>query len=748
MKTIHGLGLSIAIGSLVGCGSGGATIATTDSGEDRQADVVTSDGGGSCTPEGPSCGAGQTCCLDHAAAKGADGFAVSGFCAANEACSTGFSVGCGPTDPCGTGDVCCATLKLPAGLGASAYLPSNFDLGELSKAKVGGFDASGFGLSLECAKSCSGALKSPLCTSDKDCPTGDVCYGPPGAAGASLNGVKACVPSDWLEDGGLMGSDRDAEVNDAESEDATLGDATLRDATVPDATGRDASSPDARIIDATPFAALSDVRITSPDAAPREAAAPPDTGPPGCPCSPGNECVNGSCEPCGAAGEVCCGTTCNSNLSCSGGTCSCGAPNEACCGGTTCNSGVSCEPASAGASAMCACGGAGEACCPASTGIAACGSNLACAGIDCTCLVACNGYLVQKSDTSLWLDESTPQQIMVPASPGSTGSVPLYASGFASGSNLACAAVAGGASAGSVLCWNTQSASNGFGELGNGTPTGSTIPAPVVTAPNTPLTGITAVFTDSGGYTVCAIDSSGDVWCWGYGGYKQLGNASTNSSEFAIPVPVAPGGAQLTGVAEMAVAEDHICALKTDSSVWCWGSNTYGQIGIGTDDQSGAASANQYALYPTQVTNLANLATGIAVSADASCATTTSNNVYCWGLNNEGIVGNGTTASGTNITVDQPSEVLTAAGGAPFAHVAKVVMSDSLTACLLRSTDGSIWCWGGGYGAAPTQLSSGGFSVQNIDFIGSGAGGTPCYVSDTGALYTGVGSIVAGLTCP
>jgi hypothetical protein len=364
--------------------------------------------------------------------------------------------------------------------------------------------------------------------------------------------------------------------------------------------------------------------------------------------------------------------------------------------------------------------------------------------------VACNGYLVQKSDSSLWLDLSSnsPQQVMVPALPPATGSVPLLASGFASGSNLACAAATGGATVGNVLCWNTQSASNGFGELGNGTPTGSTTPASVVTAPNTPLSGIMGVFVDSGGYTVCAIDGSGDVWCWGYGGYKQLGNGSTNSSQFALPVPVSSGGAQLTGVAQIAIAEDHICALKTDGSVWCWGSNTYGQIGIGTDDQNGQTPANQYVLYPVQVTNLGNLATGIAVSTDASCATTTSGNVYCWGINNGGVVGNGTTLTGTNVTVDQPSEVLVEAGGIPFAHVARVVMSDSPTACLLRSTDGSIWCWGSGNGAVPTELSSGGFSVQNIDFIGPGPSTTPCYVSDTGALYTSVGSAVTGLTCP
>ena len=79
-----------------------------------------------------------------------------------------------------------------------------------------------------------------------------------------------------------------------------------------------------------------------------------------------------------------------------------------------------------------------------------------------------------------------------------------------------------------------------------------------------------------GGYHTTALKSDGTVWAWGSNDYGQLGDG-TNTN---IGVPIQVNG--LSSVSKVVCGYWHSVALKSDGSVWAWGGNGYGQLGDGT----------------------------------------------------------------------------------------------------------------------------------------------------------------------
>src|SRR5208283_5458147 len=77
------------------------------------------------------------------------------------------------------------------------------------------------------------------------------------------------------------------------------------------------------------------------------------------------------------------------------------------------------------------------------------------------------------------------------------------------------------------------------------------------------------------------------------------------------------------------------CLLKSDGTVWCWGSNTYGQVGDGTTTTRTT---------PVQVTALGNGNAQISGNGYTNCARTSGGAVWCWGYNATGQLSNGTTS--------------------------------------------------------------------------------------------------------
>lgn len=128
------------------------------------------------------------------------------------------------------------------------------------------------------------------------------------------------------------------------------------------------------------------------------------------------------------------------------------------------------------------------------------------------------------------------------------------------GDNFAC----GLTSAGAAWCWG----SNGDGQLGTGSAGGnSTIPVAV-------QGGRTFTSIDAGGHTVCGLTSDGTAYCWGRGGYGQLGTGLYQSSA----TPVAVTGHHFTSVS---VGGYHTCGIATDGFTYCWGDNYNGALGNG-----------------------------------------------------------------------------------------------------------------------------------------------------------------------
>jgi alpha-tubulin suppressor-like RCC1 family protein len=125
----------------------------------------------------------------------------------------------------------------------------------------------------------------------------------------------------------------------------------------------------------------------------------------------------------------------------------------------------------------------------------------------------------------------------------------------------------------------------------------------------------------------CALIDDGSVQCWGFGGSGELGNGSTDPTNTPGPVT------GLTGVTGIAVGLHHACAISA-VGVSCWGDNANGDLGDGTTVLRST---------PVVVTGLAGQTIVAVAAGGGTCALTNGGAVYCWGANDAGQVGDGTT---------------------------------------------------------------------------------------------------------
>jgi len=141
----------------------------------------------------------------------------------------------------------------------------------------------------------------------------------------------------------------------------------------------------------------------------------------------------------------------------------------------------------------------------------------------------------------------------------------------------------------------------------------------------------------SGTNRTCAILSN-NVWCWGKNNMGQLGDGTTSDSN--IPVKVRSIGDMKYGkIIDIFTAQHHSCVLTqlgSNKKVYCWGSNEDGQLG------NGSSGAGNYSSVPVEVggTLAGKDVTSIGGTGDVSCAIV-SGKIYCWGRNNMGQLGFG-----------------------------------------------------------------------------------------------------------
>jgi len=237
------------------------------------------------------------------------------------------------------------------------------------------------------------------------------------------------------------------------------------------------------------------------------------------------------------------------------------------------------------------------------------------------------------------------------------------ATAISTGGRWACAVLAGG----QVQCWGYNQA----GELGATTAERCSIldrePVACSTTP-VPVWGIAdATAISSGSWHTCAVLSSGQVRCWGDNPDGQLGDGTSNPS-MGIPVTVVG----VNTATAIAAGRHHTCALLSSGEVKCWGRNNNGQLGDG--------GSGEFSLAVT----VSGIRDAVAISAGNyhTCAVLLSGQVQCWGQNYRGQLGDGVTRGFSTMPV-------------PVAGIddAVAIAGGNYHSCAVLG-HGQVWCWG------------------------------------------------------
>jgi hypothetical protein len=245
---------------------------------------------------------------------------------------------------------------------------------------------------------------------------------------------------------------------------------------------------------------------------------------------------------------------------------------------------------------------------------------------------------------------STPAEVSLPA-----GVIPLS---VAAGGDHSLAL----GSDGTVYAWGY----NAYGQLGNGTTTDSHIPI-AVSLP----AGVSANAIAAGGFFSMALGSDGNVYTWGQGADGALGNGGTADEDMPVEVPL-PTGVTATAIA----AERHSAlAIGSDGVLYAWGLNSQGELGNGGTTE---ADSPVTVSMPSGVT-----ATAIAGGGRHSLAVGSDGLLYTWGYNAYGQVGNGTTT-----VQETPVQIALPSGVEPMAVAGGQISS------YVIGTDGNLYSWG------------------------------------------------------
>ena len=173
---------------------------------------------------------------------------------------------------------------------------------------------------------------------------------------------------------------------------------------------------------------------------------------------------------------------------------------------------------------------------------------------------------------------------------------------------------------GTIKCWGN----NEYGKLGNGTTESSLTPVDVV--------GINdAIAVSAGQMSTCALTRNGGVKCWGNS--IHMGNDRAGDS----PVPMDVIGLS-SGVRSISAGSGHACALTTSGGIKCWGNSLSGGLGFSETDRYAGGNI------PADVVGLTSSVVAISAGGRHTCAVLSDGHVKCWGSNEYGDLGIGTNA--------------------------------------------------------------------------------------------------------
>lgn len=233
---------------------------------------------------------------------------------------------------------------------------------------------------------------------------------------------------------------------------------------------------------------------------------------------------------------------------------------------------------------------------------------------------------------------------------------------------------------GTAECWGNDGGNPAAPLLGNGTMGSTAYSLTPVTVSNitgtSPATTATAI--SVGNASACALMADTSVQCWGSNNHGELGTGSTGpqscSSLPCSTVPVAVSGLSKVTTISVGGLVDVVCAVKSDGTVWCWGSNFYSQLGNG--------STAVYVSSPVQISGITN-ATTVSVGYSSVCVLLATGTVECWGNDQDGQMGNGTTSTTAQTSPMPVSNITTATA----------ISVNENSACALLA-DGTVQCWG------------------------------------------------------
>lgn len=221
----------------------------------------------------------------------------------------------------------------------------------------------------------------------------------------------------------------------------------------------------------------------------------------------------------------------------------------------------------------------------------------------------------------------------------------------------------------------------------------------------------------------CGISLTGDqLLCWGSGSGYFGTNSSWRTEEWPVN-PIKPTG--VTGWKSYSGANYRTCALATNNQIYCWGwdlnpdiyNSTEGFLGTGQAYQNSSVSSSSWlrrcALVPVKVSNPSGAASwkAIAVSITAACAIGADNQLYCWGGNDQGGLGIGSSTTTTTkylaTKISSPSSSVSGWKEIDMGDSSACALSTSATA----SFNNQIYCWGSNYQG---QLGIGSVGVNSF----------------------------------
>lgn len=236
---------------------------------------------------------------------------------------------------------------------------------------------------------------------------------------------------------------------------------------------------------------------------------------------------------------------------------------------------------------------------------------------------------------------------------------------------------------GSLWMWGD----NQYGHLGNGGQGNRTDSYKYVyqTTPVQVMRSVASVTISDDANAVAAIRTDGTLWMWGSNEYGQLGFDGGNDEyvveQGGLPPAIVPYQTKpvkvMENVASVSIGANHTAAVRTDGSLWTWGSNWYGQLGNGSTESS------------TVPVKVMEGVSAVSLGWSSSAAIRTDGTLWTWGRNDYGQLGDGSTGDSF-----VPGEILS--------NVAAVTCDRDYYMAI--RTDGTLWAWGWNYNG---QLGTG-----------------------------------------